>query len=122
MSKAHLFEIVEGWGAEIGPFTLRRDAAPGTLGEPFDLPEIVDLILVGTDGVAIVTADWVRVADDQSTTGKGQVYFTPDPSAADGFRTAKSPYTMRWRVPGAPDQAPVYVPSGEADTVIVYAP
>lgn len=119
MSRAHLLEIVEGWGAEIGPFTLRRDATAGSSGDPFELPGAVDLIIVGNNGVAVDTADWVRVADDQSTTGKGQIYFTPVP---DDLVAANSPYTIRWRVPGAPDQQPVFVPSGAADVMIVFAP
>lgn len=113
MSRAHLFEITEGWGAELGPFTLTSK------GEAFALPTTVDLVIGGTDGAQVDTEGWVRVADAQSGDGKGKVYFTPDP---DVLRAANSPYTIRWRVPGAPDQEPVFVPNGDADVFIVFRP
>jgi len=111
---AKLFDVVEGWTQELGPFVLRAD------GTPITLTGLTVTLLLRGHGDADETAipgGQIRVAADQSA-DPGEVYYTP----ADGdLVNASSPYTIRWRITDSNgDHA--YVPNGPADTLLVYRP
>jgi hypothetical protein len=111
MAMQPLLRIVEGWTAELGPFTLMAD------GVPINLTGLtVELELRPAGSTAYVdTAGNVRVDDDTTT---GRVYYKPD--AAD-FVAANSPYAMHWKVTDG-DGNVVFFPNVGADLVNVYVP
>lgn len=108
-----LVDIVEGWTAELGPFTLL------SAGAAVDLTGLdVTLILTDVTGTPVSIDDsQVRIATDQSA-DRGKVYFTP---AEGQLVHALSPYAMRWEViDGAGKVA--YWPNTEADQLVVNKP
>ena len=106
-----LLDVVEGWTGELGPFTLKVD------GVPIDLNGIdvaLQLRPQARPGLFVDAEGDVRV----DLLASGQVYYKPD--AAD-LRAADSPYTIRWKLTDGADDV-IYVPSGEADTIVVHLP
>lgn len=110
-----LTDITEGWTQELGPFTLLVDGAA------LDLTGFTVEAELRNDIGTAITSGSVRVASSQSTTGKGQVYYTP--SAADlvwriGGREF-TPYSLRWKVTDG-GGAVVFFPNGARDIIRVF--
>lgn len=111
---APLFEIVDGWSEEIGPFTLRGNGAPVNL-SGMDVSLIIRSVKTGA---LITTTDRTRVDADQ-TTNTGHVFYTPEEADFAERATLGSYYTFRWKViDGAGDI--VFFPNGEADVIRVF--
>lgn len=95
MPDQKLFDHVENWTKERGPFTLRfgADAAPSDL-----TGKTITAVIRDKDGAYVTTGFEVRVDDDPTT---GQVYLTFEDGA---LENALTPYRLRFKgVDGAGD-------------------
>lgn len=92
---AVLTDITEGETQELGPFTLKVDGAAIDATGFTVVPEFRNDL-----GIKVTAVGTVRLADNQSTTGKGKFYYTP--VAADfTWRLGPSEfvtYLVRWKV------------------------
>jgi hypothetical protein len=104
---AKLLDIVEGWTAELGPFTLKND------GGALNLTGLTVVPLIRDADQRLITFAGTSEKDADQTTGR--MYLTP--TAAD-FKAARAPYTLRWKVTDS-DGKVVHYPNGEADTIEV---
>jgi hypothetical protein len=107
---ANLFDVVEGWTQELGPFTLKVD------GVVQDLTGMtVRLHLRDKSGTVLAFTGTTRVDNAPST---GKAYYTP---AATDLTNARSPIDVRWEVVDGAGKV-VFFPNGKADQITVYKP
>jgi hypothetical protein len=112
---AVLYTIVEGWTAELGPFTLKVNGQPKEL-TGFEVK--LKLRPVASNAYVDTIGD-VNIDPAQEGAGKGMVTFKPD---ADDFKASKSPYSLRWEVTDS-DGNTVYFPNSKnPDTIEVVKP
>lgn len=110
---ALLFKITEGWTKELGPFILRID------GVAFSLDGMTVEVYIRSRRTGDLVPSGkltVRVAANQTTTGKGQVYLKP---AADAFSHLDRTYDIHWKVTDVSNDVCSF-PGGEPDTLEVY--
>lgn len=113
---AILTDITEGETQELGPFTLKVDGAAIDATGFTVVPELRNDL-----GVRVTAVGTVRLADNQSTTGKGKFYYTP---AAGDFLwrigTAEFvSYLVRWKVTDGAGTV-VFFPSGAHDSFRIF--
>lgn len=113
---ASLFDIVEGWTQELGPFVLRVDGTPLPL-TGFDVSLVLRPMVGGKPGTPVTLGGTTRVDSDQ-VTNPGAVYYKP---AATDMKAKFSPYTIHWKVVDGSGNV-VFFPNTSADTINVNTP
>src|SRR4051812_29963596 len=107
---AKLFDIVEGWTQELGPFVLSID---GVVQDPTTFDDIQLILRKGVVGKA-GGGELVSVEESALRLTSGAVYWTPQDT---DLKSANSPYTVHWKV--TVGGRVVFFPSGLADTIEV---
>lgn len=104
-----LLDIVEGWSAELGPFTLLLGN-----GQAADLSgKTVELCLRDKTRTIVEAAAEVRIDDDPVS---GRVYVTPGSS---DFANARSPYWVHFKVMDGSGRSEFF-PHAAADFINVF--
>jgi hypothetical protein len=105
--------LVAGRTKKVGPYTITLN------GNALDLSGYTVTMVMRTKGGTIVASPGtITLADNQATTGKGQIYWTPP---ATGLDEADSPYLQHFKlVDGVGDV--FYVPKDEPGQIVVWTP
>lgn len=108
-------DIVEGWTAEVGPFTLKADGVAIDL-TGFIASQILALVRKVGETTYVPTTGDMRIDDDPAT---GKVYWSPD--AIDFPTGSFGTYEFRFKVTDG-DGKVAFFPNGAAQQIRVFKP
>lgn len=109
-SEKILFDITEGWTAEIGPQTALAD------GQPFSLAGFTcELVVRDKSGTQVGAPGTVRLHANQ-VTNPGQWYFTPDPTK---WLNTGTPYKAHLKITDGAGEV-MSCPNGAPDIIRVF--